>query len=220
LALEAYPLLERESRRKRDTDARLSWGLYLILGFFTLGIYTLYVHWKLIERQQAHFKRMGRFCDELLKVIEEQADTTGRTAEVQTDLTHLRGLTEDFQGLQRGKERSPALWTILGVITLGIAFFYALYFLNADLVAHARAESELIEEASSLLNKLGVGRYRVTVDAEVPNHSFALFLLLTIITLGIFELYWSYVRIKDPNDHFDEHERWEEQLLTTIRTAG
>jgi hypothetical protein len=213
-------MLERESRKKRDTDTRLSWGLYILLGIVTLGIYTIYVHWKLIERQQAHYKRMGRFADALLNLVEEQADVSNRRGEVGLGLTHLHSLNEDLQQLQRGKERSAALWTVLGILTLGIAFFYVLYFLNADLVAHDRAESQLVEEASSLLGKLGIGRYPVTVDARVPDHNFALFLLLTIITLGIFGLYWSYVRIKDPNDHFEEHERWEEQLLTTIRTAA
>lgn len=220
LVLETYSNLERDSRKRRDTDARLSFGLYLVLGFITLGIYVVYVHWKMIERQQAHFKRMVRFNDDLLKVVREYAEVTGQTAKDANQIEHLHVMNEDFQKLQRGKERSAALWIVLSVITLGIAFLYVLYFLNADLIAHQRAEAEYIEEASGLLNKMGCGKYRVNVDEVAPNHSYALFLFLTIVTLGIFELYWAYVRIKDPNDHFDEHERWEDQLLGTIRTAA
>src|SRR5205823_9088835 len=66
--LESFSLLDRESRRRRETDAQLSFAMYLVLSFFTLGIYAIYVHFKLIERQQAHFKRMGRFNEDLLKL--------------------------------------------------------------------------------------------------------------------------------------------------------
>ena len=43
--------------------------MYLVVGFITFGIYIIYVHFKLIQRQQEHFKRMGRFNDDLLKLI-------------------------------------------------------------------------------------------------------------------------------------------------------
>jgi hypothetical protein len=218
--LESYSMLERDSRRKRETDVRLSYGLYLVLGIVTFGIYSIWVHYKLIERQQAHYKRMRQFGDDLLKVVTEYADETSQREQFAGDIDHLHTLNEDFHRLQRGKERSPALWIVLSIITLGLAFLYVLYFLNADLIEHQRAESEYVEGASALLNRLGVGKYRVNVDEVAPNHSYPLFLLLTIITLGLFELYWAYVRIKDPNDHFDEHERWEEQLLSTVRTAA
>jgi hypothetical protein len=217
MALETYSNLERDSRRRRDTDTRLSFGLYLLLGLVTFGIYVIYIHWKLIERQQAHYKRMARFNDDLLKVVQECADTGGQAAKFASQIERLHLMNEDFQRLQRGKERSPALWIVLSIVTFGIAFLYVLYFLNSDLIAHQRAEAEYIEEASALLNQLGIGKYRINVDEVVKNHSYGLFLFLTIITFGLFEFYWAYVRIKDPNDHFDEHERWEDQLLATIR---
>jgi hypothetical protein len=47
------------------------------------------------------------------------------------DIDELRQLNEDYQRLQRGKERNPALWIILSIITLGIAFLFVLWFLNA-----------------------------------------------------------------------------------------
>src|SRR5947199_353801 len=50
--LETFPLLDRESRRRRQTDEQLSYAMYLVLGFFTFGIYSIYVHFKLIARQQ------------------------------------------------------------------------------------------------------------------------------------------------------------------------
>src|SRR4051794_14240235 len=144
--LETFPLLDRESRRRRETDTQLSYAMYLVVGFITFGIYIIYVHFKLIQRQQEHFKRMGRFNDDLLKLVEERASDTGQTGAVGSSIDELRRLNEDYQRLQRGKERSAALWIILSIITLGIAFLYVLWFLNADLVAHQRAEAEYIEK--------------------------------------------------------------------------
>jgi hypothetical protein len=215
--LETFPLLDRESRRRRDTDARLSYAMYLIVGFFTLGIYSIYVHFKLIQTQQEHFKRMGRFNDDLLKLVEERAEDIGRYQQHTRDIEELRTINEDFQRLQRGKERSPGLWIVLSIITLGLAFLFVLWFLNADMVAHQRAERDYLEKASQLLVKLGIGKHPVAVDEVVPNRSYPLFLLATIFTLGLFELYWAYVRIKDVNMHFDEHDRFEDQLISVIR---
>jgi hypothetical protein len=215
--LETFPLLDRESRRRRETDSQLSYAMYLVVGFITLGIYVIYVHFKLIQRQQEHYKRMGRFSDDLLKLIEERANDTGQMQAKAREIDEIRLLNEDYQRLQRGKERSPALWIILSIITIGLAFLYVLWFLNADLVAHQRAEAEYIEKASGILNRLGIGRHPVVVEQVVPDRSFPLYLFLTIITIGLFEFYWAYVRIKDGNDHFLEHDRFEDQLMAVIR---
>jgi hypothetical protein len=219
MALESFSLLDRESRRRNDTDTQLSYAMYLVLGFVTLGIYAIYVNYKLIERQQEHYKRMTRFNDDLFKVVEERAEDVGKTEEVRRDVDELRTLNDEFQRLQRGKERNPALWTILSIVTLFILFFYVLYFLNDDLLKHQRAEAEYIEKASAVLNKLGIGGHPVVVEQVVPDRSFPLYLFLTIFTFGLFELYWAYVRIKDGNDHFNEHDRFENQLMSLIRSA-
>src|SRR5438270_13856620 len=118
MALESFSLLDRESRRRNDTDTQLSYAMYLVLGFVTLGIYAIYVNYKLIERQQEHYKRMTRFNDDLFKVVQERAEDVGKTEEVRRDVDELRTLNDDFQRLQRGKERNPALWTILSIVTL------------------------------------------------------------------------------------------------------
>jgi hypothetical protein len=218
MALESFSALERDSRTRHDSDVQLSYAMYLVVGILTLGIYAIYVQYKLIARQQDHFRRMGRFAGDLVRLIAERAKETG-SAQSSAELVEVRALSDDFQRFQRGKERSAALWTILSIVTLGLAMLYVLYFLNADLVRHQRLEADFIERSSTLLTKLGVGQYPIEVEHVVPNRNYAVYLLLTVITLGLFELYWVYVRIKDPNEHFKEHERFEDQLIATIRPA-
>jgi hypothetical protein len=220
VALETFPLLDRESRRRLETDQEMGFGLYIVLSIVTFGIYAIYAHYKLIQREQEHFARMRRFNDDLYKLAEEQAEDSGRANEVSSELTELRGLNEDFQRLEAGKERSAALWTILSLITLGLLYFYVYYFLHKDLVVHQRAEAEYIEKASALLNKLGIGKHPVSVEQVVPDRSYALYLLLSIVTLGIFGIYWNYTFFKDGNQHFLEHRRFEDQLMGIIRAQA
>jgi hypothetical protein len=217
--LETFPLLDRESRRRIETDQEMSFGLYIVLSFITFGIYAIYAHYKLIQREQEHFNRMTRFNDDLYKLIDEQATDTGKSTEAASEITELRGMNEDFQRLQAGKERSAALWTIISLITLGIAYLYVYYFLHKDLVDHQRAEAEYIEKASMLLNRLGIGKHPVAVEQVVPDRSYPLYLLLSIVTLGLFGIYWNYTFFKDGNAHFLEHRRFEDQLMSVVRTA-
>lgn len=220
MTLETFPLLDRESRRRIETDKEMSFGLYIVLSIITFGIYAIYAHYKLIQREQEHFERMSRFNGDLYKLAMEQAEDTGRADEFSAQLNELRGMDEDFQRVQAGKERNPALWTIVSIITLGIAYLYVYYFLHKDLTEHQRAEAEYIERASLLLNALGVGKHPIVVEQIVGERSYPLYLLLSIVTFGLFGIYWNYTFFKDGNEHFREHQRFEDQLMSVVRTAA
>jgi hypothetical protein len=220
MALETFPLLDRESRRRIDTDKEMGFGLYIVLSLITFGIYAIYAHYKLIQREQEHFERMARFNDDLFKLTEEQAEDTDRARDFAPQLDELRGMNEDFRRLQSKDERSPALWIILSILTFGLAYFYIYWFLHADLVKHQRAEAEYIEKTSMLLNKLGIGKHPVTVEQVVGERSYGLYLLLSIVTLGFWGIYWNYTFFKDGNNHFREHQRFEDQLMSVIRMGA
>lgn len=220
MALETFPLLDRESRRRVETDREMSFGLYIVLTIITFGIYGIYAHYKLIQREQEHFERMTRFNSDLYTLAVEQAEDTGKTAEFSTQLDELRVMDEEFQRLQATDERSPALWTIISIITLGIAYLYVYWFLHKDLMDHQRAEAEYVEKASILLNKLGIGKHPVTVEQVVHERSYPLYLLISILTLGLFGIYWNYTFFKDGNNHFREQQRFEDQLMGLIRGAA
>ena len=50
----------------------------------------------------------------------------------------------------------------------------------------------------------------------LPSRSFVLYFILSIVTLGIFEFYWSYVLIKDFNEHFKAQWQFEDSLMSVI----
>ena len=60
-------------------------------------------------------------------------------------------------------------------------------------------------------------------DIEMPvperplkERSTILYVGLTIVTLGIFAIYWLYVLIKDPNAHFEHQRRTEDAILAAL----
>ena len=56
-------------------------------------------------------------------------------------------------------------------------------------------------------------------ETILPDRSFVLYLILTIITLGIFGIYWLYVLLKDPNEHFKHHILVEDRLLGQLESV-
>jgi hypothetical protein len=47
----------------------------------------------------------------------------------------------------------------------------------------------------------------------IPKRSFALNIVLTLVTLGIFGIYWEYTLFSDFNHHFEDHKVIEEAML-------
>ena len=182
------------------------WVIGLIIPI--LNIYALY---KLIKRRNDHFHRQSLLTEDLLKVIQTSADVK----EIKVELSSLERTLRE--GAREEAEKGAALWAILSAVT-GLAVLYVFYFLMKDFYNHERREDSFWETISSNLGRIGV-TFTLPVPLRrnlVPNRSFAVYIVLTIVTLGIFGLYWFYILIKDPNEHFREHATLEPQLNNAL----
>jgi len=47
----------------------------------------------------------------------------------------------------------------------------------------------------------------------IPDRSFVLYFILSIITVGIFSVYWIYVLLTDPNSHFRQQALIEDTVV-------
>ncbi|MFQ5950797.1 MAG: DUF4234 domain-containing protein, partial [Candidatus Geothermarchaeales archaeon] len=56
-------------------------------------------------------------------------------------------------------------------------------------------------------------------DRPMPERSVVLYLVLSIVTLGIFGIYWLYTLIDDPNLHFRHHIHTEDDALGALSGA-
>lgn len=212
--MENLALLEADVGRKSYTDWQTGFWKAFLLTVITFGIYGIYVLYKLLERREQHFERMVSFRGHLIAVLEEKAGESGRPEEFAADIAALKGLDAELTDRDRYGEKTPVLWLVLGILT-GITNFYVYYFLHDDLRAHVENEERFMTAAAALIDRLG-GSWGAAPATLVPPRSFPLYLVLTLVTLGLFSIYWWYTLITDPNTHFADHVSWEPQMLAAV----
>ena len=196
---------------------RMGLGLGLamggIVGLVTIvsAVINLYVLYKWIARRNQHFKRTHSLYREIVEFIKSVSGE-----KVPSKMYSLEGTLREMEGDE--VEKSPVIWIVLSLL-LPIIIFYVYHFLNKDFHKHERRESSIAEDLNSILAELGAQTMfsKPRFDA-VPDRSTVIYLVLTIVTLGIFGLYWVYTLTKDPNEHFVAHKMWEEDLLRSLET--
>ena len=183
-----------------------------------VAIYLWWYNWLLYTRRNNHFNRIKRLKVSLSELLEEKTEIEKGT------------LNKADSFLERKEAPRPSslffLWLILSYLgsfsqflsPLGVLSFASLivglvvlYYLTTDYYYHEQGEIAFLQRVTTALGKKGTA---LTATPSNPLHtrSFGLYIFLSIITLGIFCLYWAYVIFKDPNQHFDTHQIWESEL--------
>lgn len=217
--MESMIALDSDLRQRAQTDWQTTFISALLLTIITCGIYGIYIIYKLMDRRLQHFERMISLRGHLVGVLREKAEEAGKTAEVEQDLSQLEGFHLDATTRDRAGEKSPVLWLILTIVFSPVVY-YIYYFLNDDFRAHESSEQLFMNKASEIMIKLGMTQQPVTPNSVIPERNFVMYLLLTIVTCGIYGIYWWYTLIVDPNLHFDNHAAWEAQLSTALTPSN
>jgi len=172
----------------------------MVLG----GLIQLYVIYKWIDRMNKHFKRTILFYKDLAEYFEEK----GLSNRAESMRTIIRQMEVEQT------EHGPFLWVIL-VLIINILVYYVYHFLTKDFYVHNRREIYLWEEASKAMEELGRPLMFRSMYS-IPDRNTVLYFVLSLITMGIFQLYWVYTITVDPNNHFKEHIRFEDELIDKI----
>lgn len=207
--------LEATMRQRATTDWQTAFWPAFFLGIITCGIYWFFIIYKLMDRRLQHFERMISFRYYMIQMIRERAQVAGRTEELAPDIQQLEGLHLEASNRDRAGEKSPVLWLVLSIV-VGVVIYYVYYFLNDDFRAHETNEHIFLLRASEIMQKLGMTNQQIVTSPMVPERNFVTFIILTIITCGIYGIYWWYTLITDVNNHFDHHALWESQVYTII----
>jgi len=189
-----------------DSLALLGFGslaLGLVADLFNMALLV-----KLINRRNAHFRRQKLLLKDVYNVIKELSGRRG--VDISGPLASGERTLREAE--MNEPERGLAKWVILSVL-LGIPNLYVDYFLMKDFYRHERREDIILEEVNNALDELGIRLPSLRRIESMPNRSFAVYLILSIITAGIFGFYWMYILLKDPNEHFKHHVLFEDQLL-------
>ena len=188
----------------------------LLYAFMIVGlIVNILLIYKLVNRRNTHFKRQIFLFEDIVAAAKTITTKKGVDAEI--------GLASCDRTVREARadetEKGAVLWAILSAFVFPLAW-YVYYFLMKDFYKHERREDGFWEDISRTLDKGGV-KFSVPRRTEpLPERSFALYLVLSIVTLGFFGIYWLYVLLKDPNQHFTYHIQVEDQLLTSLETGA
>lgn len=108
---------------------------------------------------------------------------------------------------------------VAAVVLVSLALFvlelYLLYFLTKTMLDHDARWNLFAYNSGRALLKLGFRPVVAYMTPRLPDRSLVLYVILTIF-IGIFVLYWFYVLVKDPNDHFANQWRFEDSLVAAI----
>jgi len=95
--------------------------------------------------------------------------------------------------------------------------FYIFHFLNKDFVKHDRNERIFLEQLSEIV-PIG-DTLKLSRIGKFPDINTVVYVVLAVLTLGLFEIYWFYTLINDPNEHFRDHRVVDAKILETLKSA-
>ena len=189
-----------------------------------IGIYIWWYNWRLYKRRNEHFGRIKRLKAGLMNMLSEklQADVTSLTStdlhlakreQVRSKGLFLAWLVFAYLGYLSPLHMAFSAFSLVGLVLSLIV----LYYLTVDFHYHEQGEIAFLARVSEILKQKEIS-FDATVVDPLPRRRYGLYIFLSIITFGLFGLYWAYVVFRDPNHHFDTHEHWESQLERIVAT--
>ncbi len=176
----------------------------------TGALLLLILIYKLIKRRNEHFKRHQLLEEDIVRVLASSAGK--KRAKIEDKLASIERSTREAKLSE--KEQPAFLWAILCFFIPFVALYVA-YFLMRDFYRHERREDFFLEDLEKTAEPI-VALEMPRRFHSIPDRNVILYLVLTILTAGIFGIYWLYSLIVDPNNHFNHQVAWEDKLLSSM----
>jgi len=201
-----------------EIPAKITVAHAIAIGVMALAgvigaILLLILIYMLIKRRNEHFKRHQLLEEDIVRVLSSSAGKKKRKIEEKLASIEL----SSREAKLNEKEQPAFLWAIL-CFFIPFVGLYVGYFLMRDFYRHERREDFFLEDLEKTAGPVVAlelpRRFRST-----PDRNIILYIVLTIVTMGIFGIYWLYTLIADPNNHFDHQATWEDKLLSSLSKA-
>ncbi len=194
-------------------------GLYY-LSFFVVAILVAILIFFLVRRRNTHFNRQILLYEDLVSVAKELASKKNVDASVL-----INNLDRNLRETRLEEtEKNAGLWAILVFTPFLLGLWYTSYFLMKDYYKHERREDMFVQDLLRTFYQLGIPINLPYRSSPIPDRSFALYFVLTLITATIFSVYWVYVLLSDPNNHFRSQMIIEDTVMAQVSpilsTAG
>ncbi len=187
-----------------------SLGLISSIGF-SYGIF------RVIDTQNNHSGREQALLSEAIGLSRSRAP--------KDDMRIMLPLNSAEQDLQqviaKSRERSGFLWALLAALPYvgWIFLIVALVFLTQESTGHLRTEQPLLEDLDRTMRGLGSPGLSLLAQRQTARHA-GLFGVVSILTLGLFTLFWMFLLVQDQEAHFSYHAVYEKSLLKALPNAG
>jgi uncharacterized membrane protein len=189
--------------------AALAGSIFLLYSlYFVVLILVGILIFKLVSRRNAHFNRQILLQEDVISMAKEVA--AKKSVDVSILLNNMDRSVREAR-LEEA-EKNATLYAIVG----GLVWIYTAYFLMKDFFKHERREDLFINDMLRTFNALGVPISFPYRNPPIPDRSFALYFVLTLITGSIFGVYWVYVLVSDPNNHFRQQMLMEDTIMAQL----
>jgi hypothetical protein len=218
--IQSVTKIDRAIKARTESDTVLiNYWLYLFLvSWVTLGIYSIILYFKRIGRIDRFSERRRAYYDAAIEWTELYAQQQGKEADVHYVLSDMRG--EIDAAYTRKLRPINALKSfLLAIITFGIYQFWVLHRLNQYWWDAQLVEQEFDDKLSQAWTKLSLTRYPISfVVNPSKRREYWLYLLLSIVTFGIWYIVWDYKIHTDPDNLFNGFHTTEDTVLQVIRS--
>ncbi len=217
--IQAIQKIERSIRERRINDVNfVNYWLYIfILNPITFGIYSIILYFKRINRVDRFLKRKNAFFQGVNEYTEKYAKENGKYELVANEIDDLKNFYRQ-QFFYKIKKIDAGVAFLLTLITAGIWAFVVLYKLNKFWFEAQIFEQDYYDRLSKIWLKLELSKYPINYEVDISkNRNYAVYLLLTVVTLGIWGIVWDYKLHTDPENIFSEIHAAEDFILQVVR---
>lgn len=199
---------------RNDTDYIGEFWTAFGWSILTFGVYYYYIFYQLMRRMRDHILRRAEFLDAAAAVAWDEAQRQGRGEELRPYFERISYQTQMMRGITQ-EFRDPTIWLVI-VILLGVAMYFAYYFLDQDLVKIEAAEAAAEADLAHIYQQLGQQVNAVEKTQKQPFNIVGR-VIATVFTCGIYGIWWWYNMMMDPNQHFEEDWQFEDQVAAAVQ---
>lgn len=189
-------------------------GIAALYTFALIAIYSVLIvealaFYFLIDRRNRHFKRQ-----QLLFAAIPRYLLASRNFASYENVGKLAELSEN--SMFEEQIRPAGVWAILSIFAAPLIGLIVAYSLTQDLRRHEERQSAYHQTLSLALGEVGIA-YWPTASPKAHSRDPIAYIVLTVITAGLFWIYWFHALLKDYNEHFAEQAVLEDQLLVSLK---
>lgn len=213
-ALPPTQRLRQAVTRRDQTDYIFSFWTAFGWTILTCGIFGIYVIYKQFQRSVDHNRRRIEVLDSATAIAWERAGAAGRSEELTPQFQYIAAQVNVLRNLDN-QFREPALWALIGAFT-GLGTYVGYYFLDQDLTGHEAAERNVEEALAQVLTALGTPVQLPAVPAPKGPHNILNRVLATLVSCGVYAMWWLYDLMEDGNANYRADWTREDALLVAL----